>query len=86
MRKTVTKIMITVVLLVVFMMVLPWLAIKFADGWAVTGLWMFAFFTVNPALVIGLSIMAGTELRSIDYCHTDLHFARPGGCLPLQVT
>ena len=47
------------------MMVLPWLAIKFADGWAVTGLWMFAFFTVNPALVIGLSIMAGTELRKL---------------------
>ena len=65
MRKTVTKIIITVVLLVVFMMVLPWLAIKFADGWAVTGLWMFAFFTVNPALVIGLSIMAGTELRRL---------------------
>ena len=41
------------------------LAIKFADGWAVTGLWMFAFFTVNPALVIGLSIMAGTELRRL---------------------
>ena len=47
------------------MMILPWLAIKFADGWAVTGLWMFAFFTVNPALVIGLSIMAGTELRKL---------------------
>ena len=86
MRKTIIKIIITVVSLVVFMMFLPLLAIKFADGWAVTGLWMFAFFTVNPALVIGLSIMAGTELRSIDYCHTDLHFARPGGCLPLQVT
>ena len=47
------------------MMFLPWVAIRFADGWAVTGLWMFAFFTVNPALVIGLSIMAGTELRRL---------------------
>ena len=26
------------------------------------------------------------ELRSVDYGYTDLHFARPGGCLPLQVT
>lgn len=65
MRKTITKIIITAVSLVVFMMFLPLLAIKFADGWAVTGLWMFAFFTVNPALVIGLSIMAGTELRRL---------------------
>ena len=65
MKKTITKIIITVASLVLFMMALPWLAIQFADGWAVTGLWMFAFFTVNPALVIGLSIMAGTELRKL---------------------
>ena len=65
MKKTIIKIIITVASLVLFMMALPWLAIKFADGWAVTGLWMFAFFTVNPALVIGLSIMAGTELRKL---------------------
>ena len=65
MKKTITKIIITVASLVLFMMALPWLAIKFADGWAVTGLWMFAFFIVNPALVIGLSIMAGTELRRV---------------------
>ena len=65
MKKTITKIIITVASLILFMMILPWLAIKFADGWAVTGLWMFAFFTVNSALVIGLSIMAGTELRKL---------------------
>lgn len=65
MKKTITKIIITVVSLILFMMILPWLAIEFGDGWAVTGLWMFAFFTVNPALVIGLNIMAGTELRRL---------------------
>lgn len=43
-KKTISKIIITVASLILFMMVLPWLAIKFADGWAVTGLWMFAFF------------------------------------------
>ena len=26
------------------------------------------------------------ELRSVDYCHTDLRFTCSGGCLPLQVT
>ena len=65
MKKTIMKIIITVASLILFMMILPWLAIVFGDGWAVTGLWMFAFFTVNPALVIGLSIMAGTELRKL---------------------
>lgn len=65
MKKTITKIIITVASLILFMMVLPWLALQFGDGWAVTGLWMFAFFTVNPALVIGLSIMAGTEIRKL---------------------
>ena len=65
MKKTITKIIITVASLILFMMVLPWLALQFGDGWAVTGLWIFAFFTVNPALVIGLSIMAGTELRKL---------------------
>ena len=65
MKKTITKIVITVASLILFMMVLPWLAVEFGEGLAVTGLWMFAFFTVNPALVIGLSIMAGTELRKL---------------------
>ena len=65
MKKTITKVVVTAVSLILFMMVLPWLAIEFGDGWAVTGLWMFAFFIVNPALVICLSIMAGTELRKL---------------------
>lgn len=65
MRKTITKIAIAIASLILFMMVLPWLAVKFGEGLAVTGLWMFAFFTVNPALVIVLSIMAGTELRRL---------------------
>lgn len=65
MKKTITKTVITVASLILFMMVLPWLAVEFGEGLAVTGLWMLAFFTVNPALVIGLSIMAGTELRKL---------------------
>ena len=65
MKKTIMKIIITVASPILFMMVLPWLAVEFGEGLAVTGLWMLAFFTVNPALVIGLSIMAGTELRKL---------------------
>ena len=65
MKKTITKIIITVASLILFMMVLTLVALQFGDGWAVKGLWMFSLFTVNPALVIGLSIMAGTELRKL---------------------
>ena len=60
MRKTITKIVITVASLVVFMMVLPWLAIKFADGWAVTGLWMFGFSYITVIGVIVSVLLAAT--------------------------
>ena len=65
MKKTVFKSVIAIASLILFMMILPWLAVDSGDGWAVTGLWMFAFFIVNPLLVICLSIMAGTELRKL---------------------
>lgn len=60
-----TKIIMAVVTIVLFMFVLPWAAIELVEGLATTGLWFFAFFTVNPLLVICLSIMAGTELRKL---------------------
>lgn len=47
------------------MFALPWAAIELVEGLATTGLWFFAFFTVNPLLVICLSIMAGAELRKL---------------------
>ena len=58
MRKTIIKIIITVVSLVVFMMFLPLLAIKFADGWAVTGLWMFGFSYITVIGVIVSMLLA----------------------------
>ncbi|MBQ4559282.1 MAG: hypothetical protein IJN64_05715 [Lachnospiraceae bacterium] len=60
-----TKIIIAAVVIVLFMFVLPWAAIELVEGLATTGLWFFAFFTVNPLLVICLSIMAGTDLRKL---------------------
>lgn len=60
-----TKIIIAVATIVLFMFVLPWAAIELVEGLATTGLWFFAFFTVNPLLVICLSIMAGTEFRKL---------------------
>lgn len=60
-----TKIVVAVVAIVLFMFALPWAAIELVEGLATTGLWFFAFFTVNPLLVICLSIMAGTELRKL---------------------
>lgn len=60
-----TKIIIAAVAICLFMFILPWTAIELVEGLATTGLWFFAFFTVNPILVICLSIMAGTELRKL---------------------
>lgn len=60
-----TKIIVAVVTIVLFMFALPWAAIELVEGLATTGLWFFAFFTVNPLLVICLSIMAGTEIRKL---------------------
>lgn len=59
------KIIVAVVTIVLFMFALPWAAIELVEGLATTGLWFFAFFTVNPLLVICLSIMAGTEIRKL---------------------
>lgn len=59
------KIILAITLSVLFMAILPWAAMHLADGLATTGLWFFDFFTVNPLLVIGLSIMAGTDIRKL---------------------
>ena len=60
MRKTIIKIIITVLSLVVFMMLLPLLAIRFADGWAVTGLWMFGFNYITAIGMIVSVLLAAT--------------------------
>lgn len=60
-----TKIIITAITLILFMMVLPLLAIKLFPDWTGIGLWFISFLTVNPILVVCLSIMAGTELRKL---------------------
>lgn len=60
-----TKIIITAITLILFMMVLPLLAIKLFPDWTGIGLWFISFLTVNPILVVCLSIMAGTEFRKL---------------------
>ncbi len=60
-----TKIIIMVLSIVFFMMILPLVAVKFLNSWVSMGLWIFTFFTVNPLLIIVLSIMAGTDLRKL---------------------
>lgn len=48
--------------LLLFMLVLPWLATLSPDGLATTGLWMLAFFIIYPALSVALGIFAGTDV------------------------
>ena len=63
--KVKTKIIITAVTIILFMLILPWAAITLVEDLATTGLWFFAFFAVNPLIVIALSIMAGTDLPKL---------------------
>lgn len=51
--------------LLLFMLVLPWLATFSPDGLATTGLWMFAFFIVYPVLSAALGILAGTDISRL---------------------
>ena len=57
-----TKIIISVVAPILFMMFLPLLAVRLLPDWSGMGLWVVCFFAVNPLLVIFLSIMAGTDI------------------------
>ena len=51
--------------LLLFMLVLPWLATLSPDGLATTGLWMLAFFIAYPVLSAALGILAGTEISRL---------------------
>lgn len=51
--------------LLLFMLVLPWLATFSPDGLATTGLWMLAFFIVYPVLSAALGILAGTDISRL---------------------
>ena len=63
--KAQTTAIITAITLVLFMLVLPLVAIEMAEEFATIGLWILSFFVLNPLLVICLSIMAGTDIRKL---------------------
>ena len=48
-----------------FMLLLPFLAIKFCDPTDVMGIFILAFFAVNPLLTVVLSAMAGSDLGKL---------------------
>ena len=60
-----TKIAISIVVPVVFMLLLPLLEIKLFPEFAGIGLWFVSFFAVNPLIVISLSFMAGTDVKKL---------------------
>lgn len=63
--KLIHKISITITTLLVAMLILPMTAVKFAPtDWGFAML-IIMFLIVNPFAVIGLSIMAGTEMRKL---------------------
>ena len=61
------KALISIALCVAFMLVLPWVALKFGEGLATTGLWFFAFFALNPMLAVSIGVISGTDARKLWY-------------------
>ena len=59
------KIIIAAVSIPLFMLLLPFLAIKLCDPTDVMGIFILAFFAVNPLLTVVLSAMAGSELGKL---------------------
>ena len=60
-----TKIIIAVGALLLFMMLLPMIVIKAVPGWAGLGFLLFSFFVVEPLVVAGVGILAGTDVRRL---------------------
>ena len=60
-----TKIIITVAVLLLFMMILPMTALKLFPDESGFGLWFISFFAVNPLIVAGLGVLAGTDARRL---------------------
>ena len=59
------KIIIAAVSIPLFMLLLPFLAIKLCDPTDVMGIFILAFFAVNPLLTVVLSAMAGSDLGKL---------------------
>lgn len=59
------KIFITVGTIILFMSVLPLLAIKLLPGITGIGLWFVCFFAVNPLIAVCLGALAGTEIKTL---------------------
>ncbi len=63
--KVTTKILISALTLIVFVMLLPLAEIKLFPDWTGIGLWFVSFLFVNPVLVVCLGVMAGTDLPKL---------------------
>ena len=60
-----TKIIITVVSMLFFMLFLPWLAIALSDPADVMGIFILVFFAVNPLLTVLLCAMAAADFKKL---------------------
>ena len=60
-----TKVIIAIIATVLFMLVLPLLAMLLFKDESGMGLFFLCFFVVNPLFVIALGIMSGTDLKRL---------------------
>lgn len=59
------KIIIAAVSIPLFMLFLPFLALKLCDPTDVMGIFVLSFFAVNPILTVALSAMAGSDISKL---------------------
>ena len=63
--KTVHKAIVAVVTMLVSMLIVPWIAVKFAEPTWGMSICLFMFFVINPFVSLALGLMAGTEIRKL---------------------
>ena len=57
------RILVAIPIILLFILVLPYLAFQNAHGWDVLGFFIIFFFIVFPAVAIFLGILAGTDVK-----------------------
>ena len=63
--KTTKKLIICITLILIFMLILPIVAVKFIPGDSGMGVCFLLFFIFDPALCIALGIIAGTSIKKL---------------------
>lgn len=65
MSKVNKKIILTITLVLLIMLILPYIILTFLESYVALGCILILFFGINPIVAIMLGILAGTEIREL---------------------